>query len=89
MCRLFPNLRVEVANIGQALAAQGVSGTISGFDGNPKFYREWIRSIEKYSLQVGAPDNRKKMIAYNKVLVQFWASFKDTWLQILIILGIK
>ena len=39
----FQNLRVEVANIGQALAAQGVSGTISKFDGNPKFYREWIR----------------------------------------------
>ena len=62
----FTNLRVEVANIGQALAAQGVSGTISKFDGNPKFYREWIRSIEKYSLLVGAPDNRKKMIAYQQ-----------------------
>ena len=62
----FTNLRVEVANIGQALAAQGVSGTISKFDGNPKFYREWIRSIEKYSLLVGAPDNRKKMTAYQQ-----------------------
>ena len=28
----FQNLRVEVANIGQALAAQGVSGTISKFE---------------------------------------------------------
>ena len=55
----FQNLRVEVANIGQALAAQGVSGTISRFDGNPKFYREWIRSIEKYSLLVGAQDKKK------------------------------
>ena len=33
----FQNLRVEVANIGQALAAQGVSGTISKFDGNQNF----------------------------------------------------
>ena len=36
----FQNLRVEVANIGQALAAQGVPGTITKFDGNPNFYRE-------------------------------------------------
>ena len=54
----FQNLWVEVDNIGQALAAQGLSGTISKFDGNPKFYRAWIRSIEKNSLLVGAPDNR-------------------------------
>ena len=44
----FQNLRVKVAYIGQTLAAQGVLGTISKFNGNPKFYREWISSIEKY-----------------------------------------
>ena len=42
----FQNLRLEVANIGQALAAQGISGSVSKFDGNQKQYREWIRSIE-------------------------------------------
>ena len=56
----FQNSRVEVANIGQALAAQGVSGYISKFDGNPKFYWGWIRSIEKYSLLAGASENSQK-----------------------------
>ena len=60
----FQNLRLEVANIGQALAAQGISGSVSKFDGNQKQYREWIRSIEKYALLIGAQDDRKKMIAY-------------------------
>ena len=73
----FQNLRVEVVNIRQLLAAQGVSGTLSEFDGNPKFYREWIWSIEKYSLLVGASDNRKKLIT-SKVQVQFWGSYKGT-----------
>ena len=56
----FQNLRVEVAKIGQALAAHGVSGTISKFDGNPKFYKEWIRSSEKYSFLVGPQTTKRK-----------------------------
>lgn len=60
----FQNLRLEVANISQALAAQGISGSISKFDGNPKQFREWIKSIEKYAMLVGAPDGRKQLIAF-------------------------
>ena len=32
----FKNLRVELANVTQALTAQGISSIISRFDGNPK-----------------------------------------------------
>ena len=60
----FQNLRLEVANISQALAAQGISSTISKFDGNPRHFREWIKSIEKYAMLVGVPDGRKKLIAF-------------------------
>ena len=41
------NLRLEVADIGQALAAQRISGSVIKVVGNQKQYREWIRSIEK------------------------------------------
>ena len=60
----FQNLRLEVADISQALAAQGISSTISKFDGNPKHFWEWIKSIEKYAMLVGVPDGRKKLIAF-------------------------
>ena len=32
----FQNLRVELANVTQALTAQGISSIVNKFDGNPK-----------------------------------------------------
>ena len=43
----FQNLRVELANVTQALTAQGISSIVSRFDGNPKNFRKWIKSIKK------------------------------------------
>ena len=46
----FQNLRVELANVTQALTAQGISSIVNKFDGNPKNYREWIEFIEELIL---------------------------------------
>ena len=34
------------------------------FDGNPKNYKEWIKSVEKYATLINVPEARKKLIAY-------------------------
>ena len=60
----FQSLRVEVANVTQALTAQGISSIVSRFDGNPKSFRECIKSIEQYAVLVNADEDRKKLIAY-------------------------
>lgn len=60
----FQDLRVELNNVTTALTAQGISGIVSKFDGNPKHFREWIKSIDKYAIIVNADDDRKKLIAY-------------------------
>ena len=60
----FQDLRLELTNVTHALTAQGISGIVSKFDGNPKHFREWIKSIDKYAVLVNADDERKKLIAY-------------------------
>ena len=61
----FQNIQLELANVSQALTTQGVSSSVIKFDGNPKNYREWVKSIEKYAILVNIVcDRRKKLIAY-------------------------
>lgn len=60
----FQNLRLELSNVSQALTTQGISSVVARFDGNPKNFREWIKSIEKYAILVNVPDARKMLIAY-------------------------
>ena len=62
--QIFQNVRAELANVSNALAAQGISSIVSRFDGNAKNFREWIKSIEKYSMLTGVDDARRKLIAY-------------------------
>ena len=60
----FQNLRVKLANVTQALTARGIFSIVSRFDGNPKNFREWIKSIEKYAVPVNADEDRKTLKAY-------------------------
>lgn len=62
--QIFLNINRELTSVSQALTAQGISNTVSKFDGNPKNFREWVKSIEKYATLVNIPDDRKKLIAY-------------------------
>ena len=40
--QIFQNVRAKLANVSNALAAQGISRIVSRFDGNAKNFREWI-----------------------------------------------
>ena len=55
----FQDLRLELTNVTHTLTAQGISGIVSKFDGNPKHFREWIKSIDKYAMLVNADDEGK------------------------------
>ena len=46
----FNNLTLELSNVSQALSAQGISSSVVKFDGNPKKFREWVKSIDKYAV---------------------------------------
>ena len=59
--QIFQNVRAELANVSNALAAQGISSIVSRFDGNAKNFREWIKSIEKYSMLTGVDDARHQV----------------------------
>lgn len=72
----FNNLRLELSNVSQALTVQGISTTVSKFDGNPKNYREWIKTIEKYAILVNAPDDRKNYSLINPQQVWLAVLFK-------------
>ena len=56
----FQDLILELTYVTHALTAQGISGFVSKFDGNPKHFREWIKSIDKYAVLVNEDDERKK-----------------------------
>lgn len=64
VAQAFQNLQLEIANVSHALTAQGISSSVVKFDGNPKNYKEWIKSIEKYATLTNLPDARKRLIAY-------------------------
>ena len=75
----FQNIQLKLANVSQALTTQGVSSSVIKFDGNPKNYREWVKSIEKYAILANIVCDRwKKLIAYQSSSVQSVASFKGT-----------
>lgn len=60
----FGQLAQELGNVSRTLSAQGISQTVKTFDGNPKNFREWIKSIDKYALLTNLHDDRKKDIAF-------------------------
>ena len=60
----FQDLRLELNSVTHALTAKGIVGIVSKFDGNPKHFHEWVKSLDKYAVLVNADDNRKKLIAY-------------------------
>ena len=68
VAQAFLNLRLELASVSQALAAQGISTSVPKFDGSSKQYREWIRAVEKYATFIRAGDARKKVIAFQSAL---------------------
>ena len=64
MVQLFRNLATQMAGVSTAVGAQGVAQLIKSFEGDPKQYKEWIKSVEKYAVLTGLDNNRIKLVAY-------------------------
>lgn len=64
IAQVFHNLTLELSNVSSALTTQGIAANIPKFDGNPKFFREWVKSIDKYAVLLNAPDDRKQLMAF-------------------------
>ena len=45
--QVFQQLAVQMANVSSALNAQGISQIVQVFDGNPKNFRDWIKTDRK------------------------------------------
>lgn len=64
VARVFQNLAVEMGNVSTALGAQGVNQIVLPFEGEPKKFKEWVKSIEKYAALTNLDDNKVKRVAY-------------------------
>lgn len=54
----------QVANLSTTVGAQGVARIIKPFSGESKFFKEWIKEIEKYAVLVRVTDPQIKYVAY-------------------------
>ena len=50
IARVFHNLTLELTNVSSALTTQGIAANIPKFDGNTKFFRDWVKAIDKYAV---------------------------------------
>ena len=65
VAQVFQNLAVEMSNVSTALGAQGINQIITPYEGDPKKFKEWVKSIEKYAVLANlGNDDRIKRVAY-------------------------
>ena len=65
VAQVFQNLAVEMSNVSTALGAQGINQIITPYEGDPKKFKEWVKSIEKYAVSANlGNDDRIKRVAY-------------------------
>ena len=87
---VFQYLAREMANVSSALNAQGVSQIVQCFDGNPKYFCDWVKQIEKYCKLTGLPEASKRFIAYkssieavNGFINRYMEAFpQSTWAEL-------
>ena len=48
IARVFHTLTQDLSNVSSALTTQGIAANIPKVDGNPKFFREWVKSIVNF-----------------------------------------
>ena len=62
---LFRSVDGQMANLTTTMGAQGVAKIVKPFDGsNPKEFKEWVKSIEKFATLTRVAPDRIKLIAY-------------------------
>ena len=50
VAQVFQNMAVEMSNVSTALGAQGINQIITPYEGDPKKFKDWVKSIEKYAV---------------------------------------
>ncbi|ESO98605.1 hypothetical protein LOTGIDRAFT_174140 [Lottia gigantea] len=60
----FQTMSNQISRLTNSISTNGVATIIEPFDGDPKKFREWTRSIEKYSILASITGDRMKLIAY-------------------------
>ena len=62
---IFRSVDGQLTNLTTTVGAQGVAKIVQNFDGtNPKEFKNWVKSIDKYSTLTGIPAERVKLVAY-------------------------
>lgn len=64
IAQVFQNVAEEMGNVSVQLGAQGISQIINPYDGDPKKYKDWVKSIEKYAVLTNLDNDRIKRVAY-------------------------
>ncbi|ESP03464.1 hypothetical protein LOTGIDRAFT_171401 [Lottia gigantea] len=77
----FHTLSDQLSRLTNSISTNGVVTIIDSFEGDPKAFREWTRSIEKYAVLASIPTERMKLIAYQTskgVVSNFIRRYLDT-----------
>lgn len=61
---MFRTMGKQVSGLISTVGRQGVAKVIKPFEGNSKEFKEWVKSIEKYSMFVGLSPHSIKLVAY-------------------------
>ena len=64
VAQVFQNLALEMSNVSTALGTQGINQIVTPFEGEPKKYKEWVKSIEKYAVLTNLDNDKIKRVAY-------------------------
>lgn len=61
---VLKNLKDQLTHVNATLASQGVRNVVQTYDGDPKLFREWVKSVEKYQRLTNSDVSICKMLAY-------------------------
>ena len=61
---LFQDLAGQLAGLSTTVGAQGISQIITPFEGDPRKFKEWVKSIEKYAVLTNMNQDKVKLVAY-------------------------
>lgn len=64
MIESFKLLATEMSNVTNVLAAQGITQLCEKFNGNPKQFRDWSKSIEKFAKLANCDDKKTILLAF-------------------------
>ena len=61
---VFENLNAQLGGLSTVMKAQGVAQIVTPYDGDPKKFKDWIKSIEKYASLTGIEGDGIKAVAF-------------------------